>query len=61
VENGATILGYISERLDERKLKAWQVTNLVQAEALAFCQAINFEAYLLDDGRITAPIESLIG
>lgn len=57
VENGGTILGYVTEEQDESELTTWEFTNITQAEALAFCQAINPEAYLLPDGRITAPIE----
>jgi hypothetical protein len=59
VENGGTILGYVTEPVDESELTAWEVTNITEAEALAFCQALNSEAYLLPDGRITAPIEDL--
>jgi hypothetical protein len=57
VENGGTILGYLTEPQDELELTTWEFTNITEAEALAFCQAINPEAYLLPDGRITAPIE----
>jgi len=57
VENGATILGYVTEPQDETELSAWEFTNISEAEALEFCQALNPEAYLLPDGRITAPIE----
>jgi hypothetical protein len=57
VENGATILGYISEPQDELELTAWDLTNITEQEALAFCQEIDPEAYVLEDGRITAPIE----
>jgi hypothetical protein len=57
VESGATILGYVTEPVDESELTIWEVTNITEAEALAFCQAINPEAYLLPDGRITAPRE----
>ena len=57
VENGGTILGYVTEAQDETELTTWDFTNISEAEALAFCQAINPEAYLLPDGRITAPIE----
>lgn len=56
-ENGGTILGYLTEAQDELELTTWTFTNITQAEALAFCQEINPEAYLLPDGRITAPIE----
>jgi hypothetical protein len=57
VENGGTILGYLTEPVDESELTAWEVTNLTEAEALEFCLAINPEAYLLPDGRITAPVQ----
>jgi hypothetical protein len=57
VENGGTILGYVTEPVDESELTTWQVTNRTQAEALEFCLAINPAAYLLPDGRITAPLE----
>ena len=60
VENGGIILGYVTELLDESQLTAWKVTNITEAEALEFCLAINPEAYLLDDGRITAPYEGII-
>ena len=57
IENGGTILGYVTEAQDESELTTWDFANITEAEALAFCQAINPEAYLLPDGRITAPIE----
>jgi hypothetical protein len=57
ITNGGTILGYVTEPQDETELTTWDFANITEAEALAFCQAINPEAYLLPDGRITAPIE----
>jgi hypothetical protein len=59
IENGGTILGYVTEQVDESELTAWEVTNITEAEALDFCLAINPEAYLLPDGRITAPYEDI--
>ena len=56
-ENAGTILGYLTEPADELQLTTWQVKNISQLEALEFCLAINPEAYLLTDGRITAPLE----
>ena len=56
-ENGGTILGYVTEQQDESELTAWDFANITQAEALDFCLAINPEAYLLPDGKITVPIE----
>ena len=60
VENGGTVLGYVTEPQDESELTAWEFTNISQSEALEFCLAINPEAYLLDDGRITVPYEPVI-
>jgi hypothetical protein len=60
VENGGTILGYITERQDESKLTAWNFKNISQLEALEFCKGINPEAYLLENGKITTPIEDII-
>ena len=58
-ENGGTILGYVTNPVDESQLTPWQVTNISQLDALEFCLAIDPAAYLLPDGRITAPIEPL--
>jgi hypothetical protein len=57
VENGGTVLGYVTEPQDESELTAWQFRNITQSEALEFCLAINSQAYLLDDGKIAAPIQ----
>jgi hypothetical protein len=57
VENGGTILGYVTEPQDESELTAWDFRNLSQVDALDFCLDLNPAAYLLPDGRITAPIE----
>jgi hypothetical protein len=59
VELGSTILGYVTEAQDESELTTWNFANITEAEALTFCQAINPEAYLLPDGRITAPYEDI--
>lgn len=57
VQNGATILGYVTETQDEDELSLWDFVNITQEEALDFCLALDPEAYLLEDGRITAPRE----
>jgi len=57
VEDGGTILGYVTEALNPVELTAWEFQNLSQEEALAFAQTIASDAYLLEDGRIAAPIE----
>jgi hypothetical protein len=56
-EDNGTILGYVTEPQDESQLTAWNFTNITEAEALAFCLAINSNAYLLPNGTITAPLE----
>jgi hypothetical protein len=57
--SGGIILGYVSEPLDETKLTTWELTNITEAEALAFCLSINPEAFLTEDGKIAAPVEFL--
>lgn len=56
VESGTT-LGYLTGDLDLSLLVNWQVTEISQAEALAFVQELNPEAFILDDGRITTPYD----
>ena len=56
LENDGTILGYVTDTQDESQLTTWDFANITQAEALQFALAINPEAYLLPDGRITAPL-----
>jgi hypothetical protein len=60
VENGGTILGYVTEAQDESQLTAWNFANITQADAIDFCLDINPDAYLLPDGKITAPRVDLI-
>ena len=60
VENGAVVLGYVTEPQDESELIIWDYNNITQAEALAFCQAINPEAFVAEDGRISTPFEGSI-
>jgi hypothetical protein len=57
VETGGFILGYVTEPQDESQLTAWEFKNISQLDAIEFCLAINPAAYLLPDGRITAPVE----
>jgi hypothetical protein len=58
-EDDGTILGYVTGEPNATQLVSWNFAYKTEAEALAFCQAINPEAYLLEDGRIGAPIEEL--
>jgi hypothetical protein len=58
VEEGGTILGYVTEELDPAELTEWQFTNLTEAEALAFAKAIDSTATVLEDGRIAGAVEA---
>jgi hypothetical protein len=60
VQDDGIILGYIQGEPDVSELAEWDFTYLTKAEALAFCLEINPEAYLLPDGRITAPFEDKV-
>ncbi len=55
IQDGATIMGYVTEPQDESELTLWDFQNISEAQALDFCLAIDSDAYLLPDGRITAP------
>jgi len=58
VEDGGTILGYVTEEVDPSELTEWEFTNLTEAEALAFAQAIDPTATVLEDGRIAGAVEA---
>lgn len=57
VENGGTILGYVTGTPVVAVLTPWEYAELTQGEALEFAQAIDPEAFLLEDGKIGAPME----
>ena len=57
IENGGTILGYLTETQNEEELTTWEFRNITESEALAFCLALDPKAYLLPNGRIVAPLE----
>jgi hypothetical protein len=57
VEDGGVILGYVDGEPNAAELGTWDFTYKTEAEALAFCQAINPDAFVLEDGRISAPLE----
>ena len=59
VEQGATIMGYVTEEQDESELTLWDFQNITEQEALDFCLAVNPTAYLLPDGKIAAVGEEL--
>jgi hypothetical protein len=58
VENGGTILGYVTEAIDPAELTSWEFENVSQEEALAFARTIAPTAYLLEDGKIATPLEA---
>ena len=58
-ENNGTILGYLTKPVNEEKLRTWEIKNISQSEALAFCLVVNSKAFLLPDGKITAPIKDI--
>lgn len=60
VEDSGIILGYLSEEVNEADFTNWELKNITQEEALAFALAINPEAYLLESGKIGAPIEETL-
>jgi hypothetical protein len=54
-ENGGTILGYVTEPLDESELTAWEFANITQVEALEFALGVNSDAFFTADGRVASP------
>ncbi len=49
-------IAYLWEDVDISLLdSAWNVTEVTEAEALAFCQALWEDAEVMDDGRIAGP------
>jgi hypothetical protein len=56
VEDGGTILGYVTEAQDESQLTDWEFRNISELDAIEFCLAIDPTAYLLPDGRIGAEV-----
>ena len=48
-------VGYLTETADLTGLETWNVTELTEAAALAFCRQFYAEAAVLADGRISAP------
>ena len=57
VEENGFILGYLDGTQDEIELEPWGFQNITQEEALDFCLAINPEAFLQEDGRISSPLK----
>jgi hypothetical protein len=60
VENGGIVLGYVFGEPVITTLTNWEYTPVTQEEALSFAQSINAEAYLVEDGRIAAPVNETL-
>jgi hypothetical protein len=60
VEHG-NILGYLTGELDLGLLVDWGTKELTQAEALTFAQAIDPNAYVMNDGAISTKTVSDAG
>jgi len=48
-------IGYLTEAANLDDLDTWNVTEVTEAEALTFCQALYADAEVLPDGRISGP------
>ncbi len=48
-------IGYLTQIADLTGLEMWDVTEVTEAQALTFCQAIWEDAEVLPDGRISGP------
>lgn len=59
-ETGADIMGYVYGNFDIAQLSAWNFREISQEEALAFCLAINPEAYLEANRKIIAPSDYIV-
>ena len=46
-------IGYLSESVDLTGLETWDVNEVTEAEALAFCQALWSDAEVMDSGHIS--------
>lgn len=57
ISKDATILGYLNGEIDASELSAWNFAYITEAQALAFCQAINPAATFGQDGKIIALTE----
>jgi len=53
-------IGYLTAPADLTGLETWDVTEVTESEALAFCQAIWGDAEVLSNGRISSPPDPTI-
>ena len=55
VDDDGYRIGYLTQTADLTGLETWDVTEVTEAQALTFCQAIWEDAEVLPDGRISGP------
>ena len=55
VDSSGYRIGYLAESVDLTGLETWDVTEVTEAEALAFCQALWSDAEVIDSGYIIGP------
>ena len=55
VDTNGIRVGYLTVAADLTGLDAWDVTEVTEAKALAFCRKLYADAALLDDGYISGP------
>ncbi len=48
-------IGYLAQTANLDDLDTWDVSEVTEAEALTFCQALYVDAEVLPDGRISGP------
>ena len=57
VDDDGYRIAYLWEDVDITQLdSAWDVTEVTEAQALTFCQAIWEDAEVMPDGRISGPV-----
>ena len=54
VDNDGYRIGYLTDSVDLTGLETWDVTEVTESEALAFCQNIWSDATVGEDGFITS-------
>ena len=47
-------IGYLTQTADLTGLETWDVTEVTESEALAFCQQFYAEAEIMGDGRVSS-------
>ena len=55
VDNDGYRIGYLTQTVNLDDLDAWDVTEVTEAQALTFCQALYADAEVLPNGYISGP------